>query len=94
VEGVVLETLNELRQAAEIFPRETAEDFSQTLRLAFREARGLLTIREATGHVRRCHGDMHLRNIVMLDGKVTLFDAIEFDEKLATTDVLFDLASF
>jgi aminoglycoside phosphotransferase family enzyme/predicted kinase len=92
LEGVVEETLNELSQAAHIFPREAAEDFSRAMRLSFREARGLLTIREATGHVRRCHGDMHLRNIVMLDGKVTLFDAIEFDEKMATTDILYDLA--
>jgi uncharacterized protein len=92
LENVVHETMNELRQAAHIFPRETVEDFSRTMHLSFREARGLLMIREATGHVRRCHGDMHLRNIVMIDDKVALFDAIEFDEKLATTDILYDLA--
>lgn len=54
--------------------------------------RDLLFRRARDGHVRRCHGDLHLANIVFLDGKPTLFDAIEFDETLATTDVLYDLA--
>lgn len=92
LEGVVQETLNELYQAADVFPRQPAEELGRAMRLLFREVRGLLTIREATGHVRRCHGDLHLRNVVLLDGKVTLFDAIEFDDQLATTDVLYDLA--
>ncbi|MBY0226406.1 MAG: AAA family ATPase [Hyphomicrobium sp.] len=52
----------------------------------------LLTHRASEGHVRRCHGDLHLANIVLLDGAPTLFDAIEFDETLATTDTLYDLA--
>jgi hypothetical protein len=42
--------------------------------------------------VRRCHGDLHLRNICMLDGEPRLFDCIEFNDALATTDVLYDLA--
>ncbi|MGY3621089.1 bifunctional aminoglycoside phosphotransferase/ATP-binding protein [Bradyrhizobium sp. USDA 10063] len=48
--------------------------------------------RAAGGMVRRCHGDAHLGNIVMIDGKPRLFDAIEFDPVIATTDVLYDLA--
>jgi uncharacterized protein len=48
--------------------------------------------RERAGFVRRCHGDLHLRNIVLWEGKPKLFDAIEFDEKLATIDVQYDLA--
>jgi aminoglycoside phosphotransferase family enzyme/predicted kinase len=90
--GVIQETLNELRQAADIFPRALVEDVSCAMLRSFREVSSLLRTREATGHVRRCHGDLHLRNIVLLDGKVMLFDAIEFDEQLATTDVLYDLA--
>lgn len=89
---VIEETLNELSQAPHIFPQEKVAEFSQRMRISFREARGLLVVREATGHVRRCHGDLHLRNIVMIDGKVSLFDAIEFDEAIATTDTLYDLA--
>ena len=52
----------------------------------------LLDQRRDTGFVRQCHGDLHLRNIVMLDGEPTLFDAIEFNDELAWIDVLYDLA--
>jgi aminoglycoside phosphotransferase family enzyme/predicted kinase len=48
--------------------------------------------RRAEGKVRRCHGDLHLRNICLVDGKPTLFDPIEFSEDLATIDVRSDLA--
>ncbi|MBB6303741.1 AAA family ATPase [Rhizobium leucaenae] len=52
----------------------------------------LLDRREAAGKVRRCHGDLHLRNIFLRDGKPTLFDCIEFNDQIATVDILYDLA--
>jgi aminoglycoside phosphotransferase family enzyme/predicted kinase len=52
----------------------------------------LLDIRRAGGLVRQCHGDLHLRNIVLLDGHPTLFDAVEFNDEIACTDVLYDIA--
>jgi uncharacterized protein len=52
----------------------------------------LLDERRAAGKVRRCHGDLHLRNICLLDGAPVLFDCIEFSEELACIDVLYDLA--
>lgn len=48
--------------------------------------------RRAEGKVRRCHGDLHLRNICLLDGVPTLFDGIEFSETISVIDVLYDLA--
>lgn len=48
--------------------------------------------RRGQGRVRLGHGDLHLRNICMFNGTPTPFDALEFDERLATTDVLYDLA--
>ncbi|UPY35203.1 AAA family ATPase [Sediminicoccus sp. KRV36] len=48
--------------------------------------------RAAQGFVRRCHGDLHLGNICLLEGRPTPFDALEFDEALATIDVGYDLA--
>ena len=53
---------------------------------------GLLDRRRAKGKVRHCHGDLHLRNICLLNGKPTLFDCLEFSPSLATIDVLYDLA--
>jgi aminoglycoside phosphotransferase family enzyme/predicted kinase len=52
----------------------------------------LLDERRERGLVRHCHGDLHLRNLVLLEGKPTLFDAIEFSDDLAHIDVLYDLA--
>lgn len=52
----------------------------------------LLDARRSAGLVRQCHGDLHLRNIVLLDGRPTLFDAIDFNEEIACIDVLYDLA--
>lgn len=54
--------------------------------------RPLLAERARAGLRRRCHGDLHLGNIVLWHGKPMLFDALEFDEALATIDVLYDLA--
>lgn len=52
----------------------------------------LLDIRARAGKVRRCHGDLHLRNICLHEGRPQLFDCIEFNETIATTDTLYDLA--
>jgi hypothetical protein len=52
----------------------------------------LLDTRRHAGFVRQCHGDLHLRNIVLLDDEPTLFDGIEFNDDLACIDVLYDLA--
>ncbi|ANW05712.1 hypothetical protein LMTR13_20160 [Bradyrhizobium icense] len=52
----------------------------------------LLRRRAGQGYVRRCHGDLHLANIALVDGRPLLFDAIEFDPVIATTDVLYDFA--
>jgi aminoglycoside phosphotransferase family enzyme/predicted kinase len=52
----------------------------------------LLHQRGNDGHIRRCHGDLHLRNLVMMGDKPVPFDALEFDEVLGTCDVLYDLA--
>jgi hypothetical protein len=52
----------------------------------------LLDERRATGFVRQCHGDLHLRNIVLLDGRPTVFDGVEFNDEISCIDVLYDLA--
>lgn len=65
---------------------------ARNLEAAFDAGRDLLDARAAGGFVRRCHSDLHLNNIVRLDGEPVPFDALEFDEELATVDVLYDLA--
>ena len=48
--------------------------------------------RKTTGQIRECHGDLHLGNIVLIDGHVRLFDCIEFNEDLRWIDVASDIA--
>ncbi|HLJ18673.1 MAG TPA: phosphotransferase, partial [Stellaceae bacterium] len=42
----------------------------------------LIDRRRGDGKVRRCHGDLHLRNICLVDGRPMLFDPIEFSDDL------------
>ena len=59
--------------------------------LARRHA-ALLDSRALAGRIRHGHGDLHLRNIAIVDGAPVPFDCLEFDAELATSDVLYDLA--
>nr|WP_269464871.1 bifunctional aminoglycoside phosphotransferase/ATP-binding protein [Cupriavidus taiwanensis] len=60
---------------------------SEAARLA-----GAFRARLRNGHVRECHGDLHLGNIVLLDGVPTPFDCLEFEAALRWTDTISDLA--
>jgi aminoglycoside phosphotransferase family enzyme len=52
----------------------------------------LLAERAEAGFVRRAHGDLHLGNLCLWHGRPVPFDALEFDETLATIDLAYDLA--
>lgn len=48
--------------------------------------------RKAQGRVRECHGDLHLTNLVRVDGRVVAFDCLEFDPALRWCDVASEVA--
>lgn len=79
-------------KAPPLIGEREATGFAHAFRAELRRCRGLIGERARKGYVRRCHGDLHLRNIVMAEGVPILFDAIEFDENIATVDILYDLA--
>ncbi len=85
---------NEMELAGEpdLFSLNELRALATATRAAFERVKPLLDARERAGLVRRCHGDLHLGNIVLIDGKPVLFDAIEFDDSIATGDVFYDLA--
>jgi uncharacterized protein len=92
-----LQTYIEQNRAAfaerpDLFDPPTARKLTDDSRLSFGNVRPILLERGKAGFVRRCHGDLHLRNIVLLEGEPTLFDAIEFSDEIASGDVLYDLA--
>jgi uncharacterized protein len=92
LEAQIEETLVSLEAAQDIFAAPAAAWLRQAMPQALHRAKPLLREREDQGQVRRCHGDLHLRNIVLIEGRPVLFDAIEFNEAFATCDVLYDLA--
>jgi aminoglycoside phosphotransferase family enzyme/predicted kinase len=71
---------------------KTAEILTTSHLAAIGRNRGLLELRARDGRVRHVHGDLHLGNIALIDGEPTLFDCLEFDADLATTDLFYDLA--
>lgn len=75
-----------------LFDAAAVEALTGRSRAAHERVAELLDDRRAAGRVRHCHGDLHLRNICMIDGRPVLFDAIEFNEEFSHIDVLYDLA--
>ncbi|WP_342711689.1 AAA family ATPase [Bradyrhizobium sp. B124] len=89
---VIIDRNTEQFCAAPALSREEIDRLHELSHQALARNLELLRRRAAAGQVRHCHGDAHLGNIVLLDGDPILFDAIEFDPNIATTDVLYDLA--
>jgi aminoglycoside phosphotransferase family enzyme/predicted kinase len=50
------------------------------------------TRRKSGGAIRECHGDLHLKNLVYLDGRIVAFDALEFEPELRWMDVMSETA--
>lgn len=75
-----------------LFAAAEVEKLTQESRDALARLRPLLAERGKKGLVRRGHGDLHLGNIALIDGRPVLFDAIEFDPLIASGNVLYELA--
>ncbi len=75
-----------------LFQAGELSDFHAAFRSALQRHSALLDQRAKNGKVRLCHGDLHLRNICMIEGTPRLFDCIEFNDAIATIDVLYDLS--
>ncbi len=58
----------------------------------FRKLTPLIQQRKAEGHVRECHGDLHLANITLYNNELRLFDCIEFNLQFRWIDTISDLA--
>jgi aminoglycoside phosphotransferase family enzyme/predicted kinase len=76
----------------DIFPAAASDELARRSRATYERIVPLLRERARQGFVRRIHGDLHLGNIVLIEGKPVLFDAIEFSDIIASGDVFYDLA--
>lgn len=84
--------VRQMREAGERLDPPTSEALAEAMPRSLEPFVDLVARRVAAGAIRRCHGDLHLRNIVTLNGQPVPFDAIEFSDKIANIDVLYDLA--
>jgi aminoglycoside phosphotransferase family enzyme/predicted kinase len=80
-----------LRGLKAVLDRGMVEQVVEATQAAFDQVEPLLRARGEAGFVRRCHGDLHLGNILLERGRPVLFDCIEFNDTLSWIDVLYDL---
>jgi hypothetical protein len=80
------------RHAGAALDGASAQRWGDQARAALARCGAVVDHRRATGHVRHCHGDLHLANICLFEGRPTAFDAIEFNDDFACTDTFYDLA--
>lgn len=90
--GLSKQLENTFRANPKLFPKTVENGLSQRFQELVESLWALLNVRSSKGLVRHCHGDMHCENIIIENGMPTLFDAVEFNERIATVDVLYDLA--
>ena len=79
-------------RTSNFFPQDTVARFDEECRHLHARHLDLLSHRAQSGSRRQCHGDMHLRNICLINDIPVLFDCLEFNPALSTIDVLYDLA--
>ncbi|HEY8536058.1 MAG TPA: AAA family ATPase [Vicinamibacterales bacterium] len=82
----------DLTAAAGALDPDLLRDVIDRTRAALERGRGLLESRRRAGFVRHCHGDLHLGNIVLWQGRPVPFDGVEFNDAVSCVDVLYDLA--
>ncbi|MBO0335319.1 AAA family ATPase [Sneathiella sp. CAU 1612] len=92
IQILIDELTDNFRETPKIFPKKEVSEFERLAKEQVSAVHYCLRFRGRRGFIRRCHGDLHLRNIVLIEETPVLFDALEFDEELATIDVLYDLA--
>ena len=89
---IVDDNCTELSEMSAVVPIEQVAALDSGSRAQLERIGDLLDARRSAGFVRRCHGDLHLRNVALIDGRPTPFDCIEFSDDIACIDVLYDLA--
>lgn len=92
VEDILQGVIDRLCDPALDLPKGISGKFKTGSMALQRKLSKKLDRRSRAGMVRHCHADMHLANIILLDGVPVPVDALEFDQSLAEIDVLYDIA--
>ncbi|MEO0812546.1 MAG: AAA family ATPase [Myxococcota bacterium] len=90
---VVEDNVDELEAYIDVFDdRDMLRHANEVMPQILNDEHTLLGSRVRAGRIRPCHGDLHLGNVAFLEGRATLFDALEFNPALANIDTLYDSA--
>jgi aminoglycoside phosphotransferase family enzyme/predicted kinase len=92
LDNYIEQNTSTFRAGAALFDQEAVEALAGRAHATLKRLHPLLTRRAALNLVRRGHGDLHLGNLALIDGEPMAFDAIEFDELIASGDVLYEFA--
>jgi aminoglycoside phosphotransferase family enzyme/predicted kinase len=91
-ERSVTADIEQLRARGSVLDTAATHEIAERLPAALAPLLPIVERRRQAGAVRHVHGDLHLRNICLVGGAPTLFDAVEFNDRICTIDVLYDLA--
>ena len=92
MQKIIRENTEAFREFPRVFSQTRVDTMSSHLDDWMARKQKTFRNRQENGFIRHCHGDLHLANLVCLDGVPTLFDALEFDDNMARIDVAYDLA--
>ncbi|MDF2094496.1 AAA family ATPase [Aquibaculum arenosum] len=92
LDAIIDDNAEDMARLSELFAPARVERLIAAKRQALERNAALLDARRDQGWVRRCHGDLHLGNVVLWQGRPTPFDCIEFSESIGSIDVAYDLA--
>jgi uncharacterized protein len=98
IRQVMLDSLADLQTRSGRSGWPDAQGLAQLARLraweaeAFPFAEPVMRTRRAAGHVRECHGDLHLGNVAREGGRCLVFDGIEFNDAFRWIDVIDEIA--
>jgi aminoglycoside phosphotransferase family enzyme/predicted kinase len=84
------QALSETKEVDDI--RDACKELRQWSQQQYKKLVSVFTQRKQAGFIRECHGDLHLRNIMIWHNQVTPFDGIEFNANLRWIDVISELA--
>jgi aminoglycoside phosphotransferase family enzyme/predicted kinase len=86
------ENFVELRSLLPAADQPALEALASWTETEFGRRRELLALRKRNGCIREGHGDLHLGNLVLFDGRVHAFDCIEFSDDFRWNDPVSELA--
>ena len=87
-----LDNFSEMLPHADSRRRATLENLAAWTQQTWTRLEPVFAARHRDGWVRECHGDLHLRNIALIDGQPVPFDCIEFNAEFRWIDVINETA--